>query len=87
MPFPYMGVAGALIAGMVLGSTITLFAVALRALDRSVTRVGDSILSGLVSGFHGWSEARRVTMPPVSPGAASATESPSPISTELVQRR
>ena len=87
MPFPYMYPIGALIAGVILGATLTLFAVTLRAMDRAVTRVGDSILSGLVSGFHGWSESRRATLSPGSPGASEAPESTSAIEVEPVRRR
>ena len=69
MPFPYMYPVGALLATLLLGATLTIFAVALKALDRAVTRVGDSILSGLVSGFQGWSESRQLADRPVSIGA------------------
>lgn len=87
MPFPIMYPAGALVAGVLLGVTLTLFAVALRALDRAVTRVGDSILSGLVSGFHGWTESRGATEPPASPGASEAEEPISATAVEPVRRR
>ncbi len=86
MPFPYMYPVGALIAGVLLGATLTVFAVALRALDRTVTRVGDSILSGLVSGFHSWSAERRPASSPSSPGAASSESSASPVRVERIQR-
>ncbi len=45
---------GAFLAGLFLGSAITLFAVALRAIDRGATRFGDSMLPGLISGFRDW---------------------------------
>jgi hypothetical protein len=86
MPFPYMYPIGALIAGVILGATLTLFAVTLRALDRAVTRVGDGILSGLVSGFHGWSDSGRSTPSPVSPGVSDVVES-TPSAVEPVRRR
>jgi len=87
MPFPYMYPVGALLATLLLGATLTIFAVALKALDRAVTRVGDSILSGLVSGFHGWYESQPDTIPPVSAGAGETVDSSSPIAVEPVHRR
>ena len=87
MPFPIMYPAGALIAGLLLGAALTLFAIALRALDRAVTRVGDSILSGLVSGFHGWSDERQRGSRSRSPRAADAEDTASPVGVEPVHRR
>jgi len=78
---------GALIAGVLLGATLTIFAVALRALDRTVTRVGDSILSGLVTGFHTWSDQHRPgSVPPLSPRVADPEEPGSAVPMEPVRR-
>jgi hypothetical protein len=86
MPFPYMYPIGALIAGVILGATLTLFAVTLRAMDRAITRVGDSILSGLVSGFRGWT-ARPGAMPPHrSPGTGDTEDRASPVRVQPVHR-
>lgn len=86
MPFPYMYPIGALIAGVILGATLTLFALVLRALDRAVTRVADGICSGLVSGFRGWSEERRVRPDDRSPRAVDLEELASPIRVQPARR-
>jgi hypothetical protein len=86
MPFPYMYPIGALIAGVLLGATLTLFAVVLRALDRAVTRVADGICSGLVAGFRGWSEQRRPTSSERSPGAVGSDGFASPVRAQPVHR-
>jgi len=85
MPFPYMYPIGALVAGVILGAMLTLFAVTLRAMDRAITRVGDSILSGLVTGFRGWSSARQAARR-ISSGSDDREESVSPVPAEHVQR-
>jgi hypothetical protein len=85
MPFPFYPI-GALVAAVILGSALTLFAVALRAIDRTVTRVGGSVLSGLVSGINGWSETRRAGPPQASPGTADRVEPASAVAVEHVQR-
>lgn len=48
MPF------GAFLAGLFLGTAVTLFAIALRALDRGAVRFGDSVLPGLIEGLRDW---------------------------------
>ena len=59
MPFPVIGLIGALVASILLGIVLTIFGLTLRALDRAVTRVADSILDGLVVGLQGWSAAQQ----------------------------
>ena len=86
MPFPFYPF-GALVAGLILGATLTVFVVALQAIDRTVTRVGGSVLSGLVSGLNGWSGSRRAAVPHVSPGAADREDVASPVPVEHVRRR
>lgn len=86
MPFPYMYPVGALIAGVLLGTTLTLFAFVLRALDRAVTRVADGICSGLVSGFRGWSEQRRASSLDRSPRAIDLDDLATPVSVQPVHR-
>lgn len=67
MPFPYMYPIGALLAGILLGATLTVFAVVLHTIDRVATWAGQAAVAGLVSGFRGWSELRR----PVEPASSS----------------
>jgi hypothetical protein len=85
MPFPFYPI-GALVAAIILGTALTLFALALRAIDRAVTQVGGSVLGGLVSGISGWSEARRSAPPAVPPAHGEAEESTSAIGVEPVIR-
>lgn len=85
MPFPFYPV-GALVAAVFLGTTLTLFALALHVIDRTVTRVGGSVLSGLVSGLSGWSESRRAATTPISPGAADREEAVAAVPVEHVRR-
>jgi len=66
MPFPFLPT-GALLALAVLLMTLTLFGLALRAMDRAATRVAGelrlSIVPGIVSGLRRWTPpagARRV---------------------------
>jgi hypothetical protein len=86
MPFPYMYPIGALIAGILLGATLTVFALVLRALDRAVTRVADGICSGLVSGFRAWSEQPPDSPADRSPRALGADGLASPVRVQPVQR-
>jgi hypothetical protein len=85
MPFPVIGPVGALVASIILGAVFTLFGVVLWALDRTVTRVEDSILAGLVSGFRGWSAIRRAATRRESPGSVGREESASPVPVEHVR--
>jgi len=57
MPFPFMPV-GAILAAAVLGGAFALFALLLRAIDRTATEIKGSFLPGVVSGLRGWSRAR-----------------------------
>ena len=68
MPFPFIPV-GALVAGAILGAALTLFVWVLMALDRVASRAADSVVSGLVSGFRGWTtdRARPPDPDPTSP--------------------
>lgn len=86
MPFPFYPV-GALVAGIILGTALTLFALALKAIDKTVTRVGGSVLTGLVSGLNEWSEARRAAPRSISVGAADREEAASAVPMEHVRRR
>jgi len=68
MPFPFVPV-GAIVAGAILGAALTLFVWILMALDRMASRAADSVVSGLVSGFRGWTNdrARPADPAPASP--------------------
>lgn len=68
MPFPFMPF-GAIFAGLILGAALTIFVWALMAIDRAASRAADSVVSGLVSGFRGWSSERSSApgSTPVSP--------------------
>jgi hypothetical protein len=86
MPFPFYPV-GALVASAILAVALTIFVVALRAIDRAVTRIGGSVVSGLVAGFDGWSAPRQAPAPAsVSPGTAGE-EPAAPVPVVPVQRR
>jgi hypothetical protein len=72
MPFPFLPL-GAIVAASVLVTALTIFGLALRALDRAATRAAgglrQSVLPGLVSGMRGWSTA---TDSPAGSAASSA---------------
>lgn len=70
MPFPFMPV-GAILAGLILMAALTIFVWALMAIDRAASRAAGSVVSGLVTGFRGWSPER----PPASV-ARSASDPP-----------
>jgi hypothetical protein len=69
MPFPFIPF-GAILAGAILGAALTIFVWVLMAIDRAASRAADSVVSGLVSGFRGWSSDR-------SPATAGLVTSPS----------
>lgn len=69
MPFPVIGPIGALLAGMLLGAVLTLFGLVFVAIDRAAVRIGDSVLTGLVSGFRDWTTTRLPVRRSSSPGA------------------
>jgi hypothetical protein len=67
MAFPFLP-GGAILAAAVLGGAIALFALLLRAFDRTATEIKGSFLPGVVSGLRGWSRARdRSQVPERSP--------------------
>jgi hypothetical protein len=72
VPFPFLPL-GWVLAVTVLVGALTLFGLALRAMDRAATRVGGelraTILPGLVAGLRDWQPARaaRPTTPPPRP--------------------
>jgi hypothetical protein len=84
MPFPVIGVIGAVVASVLLGVVLTIFGLTLRALDRAVTRVADSILDGLVVGLQGWSAARDAIRR-ISPGAVDREDVAGGVSVEHVR--
>jgi hypothetical protein len=57
MPFPFLP-GGAILAIAVLGGAFALFAMILRAIDRTATEIKGSFLPGVVSGLRGWSRPR-----------------------------
>jgi hypothetical protein len=57
MPFPFLP-GGAILAAAVLGGAFALFALLLRAIDRTATEIKGSFLPGVVSGLRGWSRPR-----------------------------
>lgn len=50
---------GALVAGIFLGSALTVLAFALRGLDRAIASIGDSVLPALVEGLREWLSIER----------------------------
>jgi hypothetical protein len=54
MAFPFLP-GGAILAMAVLGGAFALFAIALRAIDRTATEIKGSFLPGVVSGLRNWS--------------------------------
>jgi hypothetical protein len=60
VPFPFLPF-GAILAGAILGAALTIFVWALMAIDRAASRATESVVSGLVAGFRGWSTARSST--------------------------
>lgn len=61
--FPF----GAFLAGLFLGSAVTVFAFMLGPFGRAASRTGGSILPGLVVGFRGWTDRRSGPRIPISP--------------------
>jgi hypothetical protein len=57
MPFPFLP-AGAILAMAVLLGAFALFAIILRAIDRTATEMKGSFLPGVVTGLRDWSRAR-----------------------------
>lgn len=77
MPFPFLPV-GAIFAGAILCAALTIFVWALMAIDRAASRAADSVVSGLVSGFQGWSADRSIA-------PARAPASPIPMIVESIE--
>ena len=75
MPFPFMPF-GAIFGGIILGTALTAFVWALMAIDRAASRAADSVVSGLVAGFRGWSSELRPTEGDPGLRAASSGEPP-----------
>lgn len=72
MAFPFYWI-GAFFAVAVLGTALTLFVLAMRAVDRAATEVSGSILPGLVEGIRDWADDRRTARRrPASPGGPEA---------------
>jgi hypothetical protein len=80
MPFPFLP-GGALLAIAVLGGALTVFGLALRAMDRTIAAGRRTMLPGLVSGFRTWVEASP-SAPVADPEVAAAA---SPLGTELIE--
>ncbi len=57
MAFPFLP-GGAILAMAVLGGAFALFAVVLRAIDRTATEIKGSFLPGVVTGLRDWSRPR-----------------------------
>ncbi len=74
MPFPFLPL-GALFALTILLATLVAFGLAARALDRTVTEIGTSILPGLVAGVEAWG-SRGDPRPRPSSRAARQPEPP-----------
>jgi hypothetical protein len=75
MPFPFLPV-GAMVAGLILSAALTVFVLALKALDRAAGQVGGAVVGGLVSGIRDWSAPQHVQV--VSPSSAVTPGSADP---------
>jgi hypothetical protein len=78
MPFPFVP-GGVLLALAVLAGAMTVFGLALRAMDRAFAVGRRSVLPGLVSGLRNWT--------PPSPSADATDEPVETTFVELVDRR
>ncbi len=58
---------GAFLAGVLLGSIFTFFALTMHLLDRAVAGRHGSMLPGLVTGFRDWADGRAGPRIPISP--------------------
>ena len=83
MPFPFLPW-GAMLAIAVLAGAMTVFGLALRAMDRAFSAGRRAMMPGLVAGLRNWSDGRRVTERPSPPPAPSVA--PSAEIVELVDR-
>ena len=86
MAFPFLPV-GALVASLVLFAALTMFALAMRAIDRTVARVGGAVVSSLVTGWHDWAGSGPADPTTPTPPATADPDEPAPaVEVELVRR-
>ena len=87
MAFPFLPF-GALLAALILIAALSIFGLALRAIDRTLVGLRDTMVSGLVSGFRTWSQARPprqiVTSSPSAAPSPSAASSPRSSGGEII---
>lgn len=72
MPFPFLP-AGAVLAATVLVAALSVFGLVLRAMDRAIVGLRDTVVSGLVSGLRTWNTAHPERLATVSPGALTSS--------------
>ena len=72
MPFPFLP-AGALLAASVLIGALAVFGLILRAMDRTIVGLRNTMLPGLVSGLRTWRSAGRDRLMVVSSPASSGS--------------
>jgi len=72
MPFPFLP-AGALLAASVLIGALVVFGLILRAMDRAIVGLRDTMISGLVSGLRTWRSASGDPLMVVSSPASSGS--------------
>ncbi|HEY3164128.1 MAG TPA: hypothetical protein VGJ71_07185 [Candidatus Limnocylindrales bacterium] len=75
MPFPFLPL-GAVVAASILIAALTVFGLALRAIDRTVVGLRDTMLSGVVSGLRTWSGSRAPRRTVTSSSGAASPSSP-----------
>jgi hypothetical protein len=85
MPFPFLP-AGLLVAASFLVAVLTAFGLILRAMNRAVVGIRDTVLSGLVSGFRKWSSGQPGTLIAESPRASGSPWSGSSASARASSR-
>jgi hypothetical protein len=94
VPLPFLPF-GALVASLFLGAALTVFALAIRGVDRAATSMGKSVLPGLVDGFRDWSagkpaghpaDDRTIATEPAVPDTMEDVAPAAPISVERVHR-
>jgi hypothetical protein len=72
MPFPFLP-AGAVLAASVLIGALVVFGLVLRAMDRAIVGLRDTMLPGLVSGLRTWGSAGRDRLTVASSPASSGS--------------
>ena len=72
MPFPFLP-AGAVLAASVLLAALSVFGLVLRAMDRAIVGLRDTVVTGLVAGLRTWNATRPEPLATVSPGATSSS--------------